>query len=92
MTGRDGALIAFAILGCVTGWLLGYHEGQQYGAYNLLHQMGRTYELDVKNAKDIDRDQVCGEIRIYKESIARDLDEHTQICGWPDMDDPENSN
>jgi hypothetical protein len=38
------------------------------------------------------RDQVCGEIRRYKFSMAKDLDENTQICGWPDMDDPKKSN
>ena len=87
MTARVGVLLFTVAMGLVGSWLLGYHEGRQTGAYDLLHQMGRTYELDVKNAEDVDRDQVCDEIRIYKESIARDLDEHTQICGWSDMDD-----
>jgi hypothetical protein len=89
MTGREGALIALAILGCVTTWLIGYYQGEHYGAFNLLQQMGRTYELDAKNADDVTRDQVCDEIRIYKESVARDLDENTQICGWRDWDDPD---
>ena len=92
MKGRDTALILLAALCCVTSWLLGYHQGQQTGAFHLLREMDTSFTLDVKNAKDIDRDQVCNEIRRYKLSMARDLDENTQICGWPDMDDAENSN
>lgn len=87
MIARVSVVLFTVAMGLVASWLLGYHEGQQTGAYNLLYQMGRTYEPDVKDAEDIDRDQICNEIRRYKESIARDLDEHTQICGWPDMDD-----
>ena len=89
---RAGVLLFVVALGLVGSWLFGYHEGQRTGAYNLLRQMDRTYEIDVKNAKDMDRDQVCNEIRSYKLSMAKDLDENTQICGWPDMDGPENSN
>ncbi|MBI3677131.1 MAG: hypothetical protein HY243_11020 [Proteobacteria bacterium] len=92
MKARASILIFFAALCCVVSWLLGYHEGQQTGAYHLLRQMGRSYTRDVKNSTDIDRDDICNEIRAYKESIARDLDENTQICGWPDMDGPEDSN
>jgi hypothetical protein len=92
MMGRAGIFIFFAALGCVTCWLLGYHEGQQTGAFHLLRQMGRSYTRDVNDGMDMDRDRVCDEIRRYKESMARDLDENTQICGWPDMDGPENSN
>lgn len=91
MKGHAGAFILFAAMGCVTSWLLGYHEGQQTGAFHLLRQMGRSYARDVNDDMDMDRDQVCNEIRRYKELMARDLDENTQICGWPDMDSPENS-
>jgi hypothetical protein len=92
MKGRDIALILFAALCCVTSWLLGYHQGQQTGAFHLMREMDRTFTLDVKNARDMDRDEICDEIRDYKLSIARDLDENTQICGWPDMDGREKSN
>jgi hypothetical protein len=91
MTARIGILILFATLSLMASWMLGYREGQQTGAFQLLRQMNRTYQIDVKNAADVDRDRVCDEIRDYKLSMARDLDENTQICGWPDMDGPENS-
>ena len=54
--------------------------------------MDKSYDRDIKNNNDMDRDEVCNEIRAYKKSIARDLDENTQICGWRDMDGPEISN
>jgi hypothetical protein len=92
MIARVSILLFTEALALVAGWLLGYHEGQSTGAFYLLHQMGRTYTRDVNNGMDMDRDQVCGEIRRYKESVARDLDENTQICGYPDIDGPENSN
>jgi hypothetical protein len=93
MMARASILIFLAALGCLASWLLGYHQGEQTGAFHLLRQMDRTYTRDVNNDMDMTRDQVCEEIRTYKESIARDLDEHTEICGWPDMDnDQENSN
>lgn len=92
MKGRASALVLILAVGCVTSWLLGYHEGQQTGAFRLLREMDRTYKLDIKNATDIDRDQVGDEIRSYKFSMAKDLDENTQICGWPDMDGPEKLN
>jgi hypothetical protein len=91
MIGRASALILVAAMGCVASWLIGYHEGQQYGALHLMREMDRSFTLDVKNAMDADRDQICGEIRRYKLSIAKDLDENTQICGYADMDSPENS-
>ncbi len=91
MIARASVLIFIATLGCVASWLVGYHQGEQTGAYHLLRQMDRSYTRDVNDDMDMDRNQVCDEIRIYKESIARDLDEHTQICGWPDMDRPEDS-
>ncbi len=92
MRGRDSVLIFLAALCCVTSWLLGYHQGQQTSAFHLMREMDRSFTLDVKNASDMNRDQVCNEIRDYKLSIARDLDENTQICGWPDMDGSEKSN
>ncbi len=96
MTGRIGVLIILATLSLTASWMLGYREGQQTGAFSLLHQMGAENDKKNENDKnagvDKGRDQVCDEIRRYKESMARDLDENTQICGWPDMDDPQNSN
>ena len=89
---RASVLIFLAALCCAGSWLLGYREGQQTGAYNLVRQMDKSYDRDIKNNKDLDRDEVCNEIRAYKESIAKDLDENTQICGWPSMDGHENSN
>ena len=92
MTARAGVLILLAALGCVTSWLHGYREGQRTGAYQLLRETDTSYTRDVKNGMDMDRDRVCNEIRRYKLSMARDLDENTEICGWPDMDGPEDSN
>jgi hypothetical protein len=93
MMARAGVLLFTVALGLVGSWLFGYHEGQRTGAYYLLRQMDKSsdYEIDLKNAMDTDRDKVCSEIKSYKLSMARDLDENTQICGWPDMDGPENS-
>ncbi|MBI3678525.1 MAG: hypothetical protein HY243_18100 [Proteobacteria bacterium] len=94
MTARTGILILLAIVCLTTSWMLGYREGQQEGAFRLLRE-GAEYTIDTKEIKDVmdmDRDQVCNEIRDYKLSMARDLDENTQICGWPDMDGPKNSN
>lgn len=86
-------VLALLAAACLTaGWLLGYRDGRQTGAFHLLREMDESFELDRKSAMDMDRDGVCNEIRRYKLSIARDLDENTQICGWPDMDGPENSN
>jgi hypothetical protein len=89
---RAAVLILLAAICCVGSWLLGYREGQQTGAFHLLRQMGRSYTGDADHDMDLDREKVCNQIRSYKESIARDLDEHTQICGWPDMDGRENPN
>jgi hypothetical protein len=91
-TARAGVLILTAALAMAGSWLLGYRQGQQIGAFQLVRQMDQSYSRDVKDGMDMDRDQVCGEIRRYKPSIARDLDENTQICGWPDMDGPDESN
>jgi hypothetical protein len=96
MKGRDTALILFAALCCVTTWLIGYHQGQQTGAFHLLREMGAdSAAIDAKSENDgieKGREQVCNEIRRYKFSMAKDLDENTQICGWRDMDNLENSN
>jgi hypothetical protein len=92
MIARASVLILLAALCCATSWLVGYREGQQTGAFSLVRQMDKSYDRDIKNNNDMDRDEVCNEIRAYKKSIARDLDENTQICGWRDMDGPENSN
>ncbi len=54
--------------------MLGYREGQQTGAFTCCRTM--DVDGDIKNNKDMDRDQVCNEIRDYKLSIARDLDEN----------------
>jgi hypothetical protein len=89
MDGRISVLILIAALVCVASWLLGYQQGQRTGAFELVREMDVSYARDVKNDSDMDRDQVCNEIRRYKKSIARDLDENTQICGWRDMDGPE---
>ena len=87
--------------------MIGYREGQQTGAFRLVHDMDVSYDKNLKDAisddrlsydrdasnmMDKDRDTVCNEIRRYKLSIAKDLDENTQICGWRDMDGPENPN
>lgn len=89
--GRTGILILLGTLSLMTSWLWGYHEGQQTGAFSLLHQIEGRQEIDeAQNNLDMDRDQVCNEIRSYKLSIAKDLDENTEICGWRDMD--QNSN
>ena len=80
MKGRASVLILLAALGCLTSWLLGYHEGQRSGAFQLLRQANESCTRDVKNDMDTDRDQVCNEIRRYKLSMAKDLDENTQIC------------
>ncbi len=107
MNARIGVLALLAILGLIASWMLGYQEGQQTGAFRLVHEMDVSYDKDLKNAvnddrlsydrgaknqMDQDRDAVCNEIRHYKLSIAKDLDENTQICGWRDMDGPENPN
>jgi len=91
MTARAGVMILIAVLSLATSWLWGYHEGQQTGAFSLLHQIEEKQQIDAaQNNLDMDRDQVCNEIRSYKLSIAKDLDENTEICGWRDMD--QNSN
>ena len=96
MIGRIGVLILMAMLSLAASWMLGYREGQKTGAFRLLHEMGAepatVNARSENNGIEKGRDQVCDEIRRYKESMARDLDENTQICGWPDMDGPENSN
>jgi hypothetical protein len=92
MIARASVLVFLAALCCVASWLHGYREGQQTGAYDLVRQMDKSYDRDIKNNDDMNRDEVCNEIRAYKKSIARDLDENTQICGWRDMDGPEISN
>jgi len=87
MTARVGVLILIAVLSLATSWLWGYHEGQQTGAFSLLQQIKEKQEIDdAQNNLDMDRDKVCNEIRSYKLSIAKDLDENTDICGWRDMD------
>lgn len=91
MKGPALAVILIAIPSLAASWMLGYHEGQQTGAFRLLRQMDQSFILDVRNAEDIDRDQVCNEIRRYKLSIAKDLDENTEICGYSDMDGSDNS-
>jgi hypothetical protein len=96
MTARIGVLILIATLSLTGSWLLGYHEGQKTGAFRLLHEMGADSATvsarSESNGIEKGRDQVCGEIRRYKFSMAKELDENTQICGWPDMDGPEESN
>jgi hypothetical protein len=86
MIARASILILVMVLSMTASWLWGYHEGEQTGAFHLLSQVRGDFERDAKDQADMDRDQVCNEIRKYKESIARDLDENTQICGWRDMD------
>lgn len=87
MIARAAALILIAVLSLATSWLWGYHEGQQTGAFSLLQQIKEKQEPDdAQNNLDMDRDKVCNEIRNYKPSIAQDLDENTEICGWSDMD------
>lgn len=87
MIARAAALILIAVLSLATSWLWGYHEGQQTGAFSLLQQIKEKQEPDdAQNNLDMDRDKVCNEIRNYKPSIAQDLDENTEICGWRDMD------
>lgn len=87
MKGLIGVLLLLAVLSSAICWMLGYREGQQAGAFRLVHDLGVSYDRDVKNQKDIDRDDVCNEIRHYKLAVARDLDENTEICGWRDMDE-----
>jgi hypothetical protein len=92
MTGRALVLILIATLSLAASWLLGYREGQVTGAFRLLHEMGEEDARDEHVGIDKGRDQVCNEIRRYKFSMAKDLDENTEICGWPDMDGPNFSN
>lgn len=46
------------------------------------HQQG------VLDGKEEAREEICTEIRRYKEAIAYDLNEHTQICGWGPGENP----
>jgi hypothetical protein len=96
LTGRTGILIFVVILALVASWLAGYHEGEENGAFNLLRQTNdasdRTAEIMEQAEADRVREQVCNEIRRYKFSLAKDLDENTQICGWPDMDNRRDPN
>jgi hypothetical protein len=104
MYARAGILILLAVVCLTTSWMFGYREGQQEGAFRLLRQ-GAEFTLSakdikaIKDSEEMDRDeirdqvhdQLCDKIRHYKESMARDLDEHTSICNWDDMtstDDP----
>ena len=45
--------------------------------YALGYKQGRS------DAVDQGREQVCNEIKRYKQAIADDLDENTNICNWP---------
>ena len=45
------------------------------------------YQEGLRQGADRGRDDVCGEIFKYKQSLARDLDENTQICGYDQWDD-----
>ena len=89
---RAVVLTFLAALCCVASWMFGYREGQQVGAFHLMHEMNVTSARDAKEEMDFARDRVCNEIKRYKFSIARDLEEHTQICGARGIDGPENSN
>jgi hypothetical protein len=91
MVGRAVALGLIAVLCLTASWMLGYRQGQQTGAFQLRDEEEVAYVTDRKNDFDEDRDQVCNEIRRYKLSMAKDLDENTQICGYDDMDWPGNS-
>lgn len=92
MKGLALALIVIAALSSAASWMIGYHQGQRTGAFHLLREMDANYvrdsKADIDEGRDKGRDQVCDDIRRYKFSIAKDLDENTQICGWPDMDGP----
>jgi len=85
--GRVPVFVLLTVLGLVASWMLGYREGRQTGAVRLLHEMSLEYAEDYKG-----RPQVCDEIRHYKLSMAKDLNDNTQICRWPDLDGPKNSN
>jgi hypothetical protein len=41
------------------------------------------YKAGRDEGTDIGREDVCNEIKRYKQSIADDLDENTSICNWP---------
>ncbi len=96
MGAQIGVLVLLAIVSLGTSWLWGYHEGRQTGAFYLLRQYSEASEReaarDEQTETDMARDRVCNEIRHYKFSIAKDLDENTQICGWSDIDGRERSN
>jgi hypothetical protein len=96
MTARTGVLILLVALTLTASWMLGYREGEQTGGFRLVHEMDGQYDRDKKGdmdeGRDMGRDQVCNEIRAYKVSIAKDLNDNTQICGWHDLDDPIKSN
>jgi hypothetical protein len=46
------------------------------------------YKEGLSQGVDQGRDNVCGEIFKYKQSVARDLDENTEICGHDQWDQP----
>ena len=41
------------------------------------------YNQGLREGIDQGHDDVCNAIKRYKPSMAEDLDENTQICGWP---------
>lgn len=47
------------------------------------------YQEGLNQGIDRGREQVCDEILHYKQSVARDLDENTEICGYDQWDDRE---
>jgi hypothetical protein len=82
---RVAVLILLAAVGLTASWMLGYREGQQTGAFRLAHDMDASKDRDIQSDINIGRDQVCNEIRRYKISIAKDLNDNTQICDFPDL-------
>ena len=61
-------------------WLLGYHQGLDDGRSDK-----GAYAKGLKDGIDAARDQVCDEIRRYSAKMAKDLNDNTEICGWPDL-------
>jgi hypothetical protein len=91
MNARIGILTLLVVLGLIASWMLGYYEGQQVGAVRLAHDVDAPYDRAVQDDINKGRDQVCGEIKSYKLSIAADLENNTQICDFPDLDSSNNS-
>ena len=82
---RVAVLILLAAVGLTASWMLGYREGQQTGAFRLAHDMDASKDRDIQGDIDKGRTQVCNEIKRYNLTMAKDLNDNTQICDLPDL-------